>query len=145
DEEHVTDDGPGDGRLDEVIQAGVQRDAGDDQFGRIAEGGVEQAPHSLTQPFSELLRGVAHQPGQGDDRERRGYEDGDWTDVDYMLQHQRNRKEYEQPVEQVLLGEDPLRGRLAHRSLPGCAGRLATVRRWLGLEIGRGTADLDMP
>ncbi|MOA24724.1 hypothetical protein D3C78_1454150 [compost metagenome] len=66
-QQDVADDGADDGRLHHVMQAGLQGGKGDDQFGGIAEGGVEQAADALATALGQLLGGAPQPAGQGND------------------------------------------------------------------------------
>ncbi len=59
DEQQIGEDGAGDGGLDEVKQAGADSHDGDDEFGGIAHGGIEQAPDSRPCVRGEGLGRVA--------------------------------------------------------------------------------------
>ena len=62
-------------RLDDVDQAGLEREERDDQLGDVAERRVEDAADLRPGDRAEPLRGLADQPGEPEDRERRQAED----------------------------------------------------------------------
>jgi hypothetical protein len=45
-QQHVADDRADDRRLDDLVQARLEREEGDDQLRRVAEGDVQQPPDS---------------------------------------------------------------------------------------------------
>ena len=67
-EQQVADDGAGQRSADDLGQALVDRDQGDDQLGRVAERGVEEAADSGAGVLGGVLRGLADQPGERDQR-----------------------------------------------------------------------------
>ena len=66
-QQHVGDHGAGDAGLDHLDLAGPQRKKGDCQFGRIAEGGVEQAAERGAGMDGEVLGRLADQRGHRHD------------------------------------------------------------------------------
>ena len=76
-EQQVADDRAGERRLDDLDEAGLQREEGDDQLGDVAEGRVEDAADLRPGQRPEALRREADGPGQpedpdgGDDEQRR--------------------------------------------------------------------------
>ena len=75
-QEEVPQNRPGDGGLDQFPFPGPQSHDGDDQFGGVAQGGVEKAPNLGAGPLGQVLGGLAQQAGQRDKPQGRGDEDG---------------------------------------------------------------------
>ncbi|MNQ58281.1 hypothetical protein D3C85_724730 [compost metagenome] len=74
-QQDIADDGADDGGLHHVVQAGTQCAEGDDQFGGVAERGIEQSAHALAGALRQLLGGPAQPAGQRYDGQRGGQED----------------------------------------------------------------------
>ena len=83
---------PIDRGLDDLVQPGVEREQGDDELGRVAEGDVQQAADARPRARRELLGGAAHQRGGRDDAAGRGEEDRDRRRAD-ELEDDRDRDE----------------------------------------------------
>ena len=64
-EQRIGDDGARDRRLDQIEHAGAQRGDCDDQFGQVAERGVQQAPDRVAGPGGDAFSSVAEQGGEG--------------------------------------------------------------------------------
>ena len=75
DEQDVADDRADDRGLDHLLQALAEREEGDDQLRRVAEGDVEQAADPRPRARRQLLGRAPHQRRRGDDPQRRGGED----------------------------------------------------------------------
>ena len=71
DEQQVADDRAGDRRLDDLDQAGLEREERDDQLGDVAERRVEDAADLRPGERPEALGRQADDPGQPEDRRRR--------------------------------------------------------------------------
>src|SRR6185436_20967573 len=54
-EQDIADDGAGDRGLHHIVQSRAQSGERDDQFGRVAEGRVQQAAHAFAGTLRELL------------------------------------------------------------------------------------------
>ena len=65
-EQQVADDRAGDGGLDQLEQAALDGEQGDDQLGCVAEGGVDQPADLGAGVRGQPLGAVADQPGQRD-------------------------------------------------------------------------------
>ena len=91
-QQDIADDRAGQRCLDHIDQASLQGNEPDDQFRRVAEGGVEQAADPRPEMLSQVLSGRAHQTGQGNDRQTRGDEDPDGI---RMPQFQQDTQGYE--------------------------------------------------
>ena len=96
-------------RLDDLLQALVEREQGDDQLRRVAEGDVQQAADPGPGLRRELLGGEPHQRRRGDDPERRDDEDQPRRGVG-ELEHDRERDERRQQVRPALRREQERRG-----------------------------------
>ena len=67
-EQQVADDRAGQRAADDVGQPFVDRDQGDDQLGRVAERGVEEAADARPRVLRRVLGCLADQPGERDQR-----------------------------------------------------------------------------
>ena len=76
----------------------MQGKAGDDDLGRIVQGGVEQAADGFSQAAGKRLGCPAHQLGKRHDRQRRGRENQDRVETE-PVEPDRDRNEQEQPVQ----------------------------------------------
>ena len=74
-QQDVADDRADDRGLDHLLEPLAEREEGDDQLRRVAEGDVEQAADAGARSRGQLLGGAAHQRRGGDDPQRRGGED----------------------------------------------------------------------
>ena len=83
-EQDVAHDRADDRGLDHLVQAGAEREEGDDELGRVAEGDVEQAADPGPGAHGELLGGAAHERGGRDDPQRRGEEGHHRAGVDEL-------------------------------------------------------------
>ena len=82
-----------------VEQAGLKRDHGDNELGRVAECRVQQPADSITGPGRNLLRGVDKQARNWNDRERSGEEHERRRDAPNVLEPDRDRHKRKQPVQ----------------------------------------------
>ena len=69
-EQQVADHRAGQRAADDLGQSLVDRDQRDDQLGRVAEGGVQEAADARAGVLGRVLGRLADQPGQRDQRER---------------------------------------------------------------------------
>src|SRR5579885_610149 len=97
-QQDVADDGTGDGGLDHVMQSRLERDDGDDEFGGVAEGGVQKPAQALPQIPGEMFSGPAHPGGERQDGGRRGREHPCRIGMD-MMQIKGNRHAQQQQIE----------------------------------------------
>ena len=67
DQRGVADQGPDEGRLDQRDQAALDAEEADQEIGRVAERGVEQAAGSGADAVGQLLGRGADEAGQRDD------------------------------------------------------------------------------
>ena len=100
DREHVAQNRADERGFHEVVQAGLQRDDGDDELGGIAEGGVEQAARGRAKPAGQLLGGDADEAGQRHDGQAAGEEHDGRAPVP-MLGSEGERRRQEQEIEGV--------------------------------------------
>ena len=70
-EQQVADDRAGQRAADDLGQPFVDRDQGDDQLGRVAERGVEEAADARARVLRRVLGGLADQPRERDQRSGR--------------------------------------------------------------------------
>jgi hypothetical protein len=103
-EQQVREDRADDRRAHHVKEPRAERHQGDDQLGRIAEGGVQESADGVAGVGRELLR----RP----DDEARDREDGDRRDEEHpgrrraVLERERDRDQREQPVDRGLHGRE---------------------------------------
>ena len=97
-EKQVAHDRPCQRRFDNRDEALMQGKAGDDDLGRIVQGGVEQAADGLSQAAGKRLGCPAHQLGKRHDRQRRGRENQDRVETE-PVEPECDRNEQEQPVQ----------------------------------------------
>ena len=97
DEQDVAEDRADQRRLDDLLQALVEREEGDDQLGRVAERDVQEAADARARARRELLGRAAHQRRGRDHAERRGDEDQRRRRV-RELEHDRDRDERDEQV-----------------------------------------------
>ena len=76
DEQQVAQDRAGEGGEDDWLRPRSQGDEGDDEFGGVAEGGVEQSAPGGAGAVGEVFGGLAHESGEGDDADA-GEEEGE--------------------------------------------------------------------
>jgi hypothetical protein len=96
--EDVSDDRAGDRGLHHVVQAGVQRDDGDDELGGIAEGRIQEPTDALPRPHRQLLGGAAHPAGERNDGQGRREEDPERLLRREMLESGGERDERDEPA-----------------------------------------------
>jgi hypothetical protein len=96
DQEQVADDRSGQRRLDQIDQAFAQREDADDQLGRIAERGVQQAADAAAEPLRERFGGSADAGRERQQREQRRREHDDMPFGHHIVKGDRDRNEDEQ-------------------------------------------------
>jgi hypothetical protein len=67
DEQEVGDDAPGEGAADDLGQALVDGDQGDDELGRVPERRVEEAADARPGVLGRVFRRLSDQPGEWDE------------------------------------------------------------------------------
>ncbi len=77
DEEEIAEDRAGDGGFDDVVEAAGEGDEAEDDFGGVAEGGVEEAAEGGAGALGEMLGRFAHERGHGNDADAGEEESGD--------------------------------------------------------------------
>jgi hypothetical protein len=101
-QQEIAKDRARDRRLDQVNETRTQRQGGDDQLGKVAEGRVEQPADCGTGVSRELLRRVTENAREWNDRESAQREDEQRRAV-HQLGDDGDRREQKEPV-QVLHG-----------------------------------------
>jgi hypothetical protein len=92
DEEEVAENRSRERRPDDFEQSGAHRQARDDHFREVAEGGVEQGARARAQMASEVAGALADERCERDNRERRKDKDGDGAPFQH-LGAKRHRRE----------------------------------------------------
>ena len=83
----------------------MERKAGNNDLGSIAQRRVEQPSHCGTQKFRQDFGGLAHQCGQRNDRQRRSEKHQNWVRAD-PVEDDSDRDKHEQPVQIHLSSQD---------------------------------------
>ena len=148
DQEQVAEDAAGDRRLHQLHQPRAERHDRDDQLGRVAEGGVEQAADGRAGAVGEVLGGLAHVARQRQHAEARGEEDPHRRRVEHVAQDDADRhgQQQQQPpargwsspeVPAAAAGWRPGRWRGARpRGWPRRTGRAVGSTAGAGVELG---------
>jgi hypothetical protein len=95
-------DRSGEGGFHHVEQPFAQRDEGDDQFGCVAERGIEEPADPLARAFGDVFGGPAEPARERQDREAGTGEDRDVRLRPRELEPNRNGHEEQEPVERGL-------------------------------------------
>ena len=101
-EQRVGDDRAGDGRLHQHVLPGAQRGQRDDQFGQVAERGVEQAADRIARLGRHGFGGVTQQRRQRHDGQHRQHEE---QRVRFGLElrgNEHHRHEDQQPEQRIV-------------------------------------------
>jgi hypothetical protein len=119
DEQDVRDDAARERSAHHVRQAVRDRDQRDDHFRGVAEARVQQTPDARARVLAHVLRRLADQPRQRDQRERRQHEQDDFARMDNGVDDPGGRSERKRGPE-----ESSRHARLAYR-----AARCQVLRR----------------
>jgi hypothetical protein len=98
-QQDVAHDRPCDRRLHHVMQPCAQSSEGDDQFGGVAEGGVEQSPNTFARPICKLFGRASHPASQRQYSDRGRGENQQMAFWSKILERDRDSDEPEQPVQ----------------------------------------------
>lgn len=99
-QEQVADDAAGNRGLHQFHMPLVERDDRDDELGRVAEGGIEEAAECRTRPIGEFLGAEPDDSGQRDERDRRGKEDPRRAGQRHA-EHPGDRREGDEEIEAI--------------------------------------------
>src|SRR5512132_3275892 len=123
-EQDVADDASGQRAADDLGQPLVDRQQRDDQLGRVAEGRVQEPADARAGVVGRVLRRLADQPGERDERKCRQDEQLDVAEIEQVIRGDRDGREAEGAPEDLPRHE----ARLSRCSAPSSS--TGVTRSW---------------